>query len=83
MENYFAYGSNMSSLRLRERIPSARSLGAARLAGWRLAPNKRGRDGSGKANLVVDANSVVWGVLYQLVAADWPRLGICPTAQRS
>jgi len=74
MEIYFAYGSNMSSLRLRERIPSARSLGAAQLAGWRLAPNKPGRDGTGKANLVADANTLVWGVLYELGPADWPTL---------
>jgi hypothetical protein len=71
---YFAYGSNMSSLRLRERLPTARSLGAARLPGWRLAPNKPGKDGSGKANLVADPGAAVWGVLYELIAADWPTL---------
>jgi hypothetical protein len=61
----------MSSLRLRERIPSARSLGAARLAGWRLAPNKRGRDGSGKANITRDDGGEVWGALYRLDPDHW------------
>jgi len=73
-EIYFAYGSNMSSARLFERIPSARSLGAARLEGFRLAGNKLGSDGTGKANLVVDLQSVAWGVIYALPASEWPRL---------
>jgi gamma-glutamylcyclotransferase len=71
MELYFAYGSNMSSTRLRERIPHARSLGSARAPGWRFAWNKRGRDGTGKANLVVEERAVVWGVLYELRPDDW------------
>ena len=71
MEIYFAYGSNMSSARLRERVPQARALGAAQIEGWRFAWNKLGRDGSGKANLVAEARAVVWGVLYEIRPDDW------------
>jgi len=67
---YFAYGSNMSSARLCERVPEARALGRALLSGFRLAWNKPGRDGSGKANIVFSETRVVWGVLYQ-----FPRAG--------
>jgi len=70
-ELYFAYGSNMSSRRLRERLPSARSLGQASLADHRLATNKPGRDGSGKANLVATDGQRAWGVLYAVTVSDW------------
>jgi gamma-glutamylcyclotransferase (GGCT)/AIG2-like uncharacterized protein YtfP len=71
---YFAYGSNMSSPRLRERVPRARAHAAARLRGMRLAINKRGKDGSGKANVVVDGRFEVWGVVYEIAPDDWPIL---------
>jgi hypothetical protein len=74
---YFAYGSNLSPSRMRERIASAQPLGAARLAGYRLRIDKRGADGSGKANLHADAESAVWGALYTLAGGDWPRLDAC------
>ncbi|MEZ4215448.1 MAG: gamma-glutamylcyclotransferase family protein [Myxococcota bacterium] len=71
---YFAYGSNMSTARLRARIASARHVGAARLAGHALVCNKRGKDGSGKANLVPHAARDAWGVVFELARADWPAL---------
>lgn len=74
MDLYFAYGSNMSSQRLLERIPRARARAAARLRGMRLTMNKRGKDGSGKANLVIDARCEVWGVVYEVLTDDWPIL---------
>ena len=33
--------------------------------------NKVGRDGSGKANLVVQEKTCAWGVVFELGAADW------------
>jgi cation transport regulator ChaC len=63
---YFAYGSNMSSVRLRARVPGARSLGRAELTGWRLRFNKHGRDGTAKANIEPAPGARVWGVLYAL-----------------
>jgi hypothetical protein len=50
---YFAYGSNMLIARLRERCPSARPLGLALAPAYRVAFNKQGMDGSGKATLTV------------------------------
>jgi hypothetical protein len=67
---YFAYGSNMALSRMIARAPSARSEGAARLPGFRLACDKLGTDGSGKANLRPDAASEVWGVLYTVLPDD-------------
>ncbi len=71
---YFAYGSNMSSRRLRERVPEARPIAPAHLLGRSLALNKLGRDGSAKANLVEAPDARVWGVLYELELLDWERL---------
>jgi gamma-glutamylcyclotransferase len=71
---YFAYGSNMSTRRLRARIPEATALGRGRLEGWRLACNKHGRDGSGKANLISEEASLVWGVLFSIPKSEWPTL---------
>ena len=33
---YFAYGSNMNPVRIRQRIPQARLVGKATIKGWRL-----------------------------------------------
>ena len=66
--NYFAYGSNMLTARLRERVASARPLGVARLRGHVLVWNKRGRDGSGKCSVIASGRDedLVWGVLFEL-----------------
>jgi gamma-glutamylcyclotransferase (GGCT)/AIG2-like uncharacterized protein YtfP len=74
---YFAYGSNLCSERLRSRVGTARALGPARLPGRRLCMNKRGGDGSGKANLRPDEGSEVWGVVYALGTDGWPALDAC------
>ena len=71
---YFAYGSNLDVERMVARVPSARRRGAARLDGHRLAFDKRGADGSGKASLALEAGTSVWGALYAIAPADWPRL---------
>ncbi len=72
----FAYGSNMCSHRLRERVPSARPMGIGRLLGHRLAWHMAGSDGSGKCDIVETGRvaDVVWGVLYEIAAHEWPRL---------
>ena len=71
---YFAYGSNMALSRMRARAASAHFEGAARLPGFRLACDKLGADGSGKANLRVDASAEVWGALYTIETGDLARL---------
>jgi hypothetical protein len=51
-------------------------IGPALLHGMRLTFEKRGSDGSGKANLAEHAASHVWGVLYAL---EWAHLPILDT----
>ena len=68
---YFAYGSNMSTERLRARIPAAAPVGRASWTGMKLVFNKVAADGSGKANLVVDPSAVAWGVVFRVSLADW------------
>lgn len=70
----FAYGSNMHPLRMRTRVPGASLVGRARIEGHRLVINKRGRDGSAKANLEADAEGVVWGVLWELTDGELTEL---------
>lgn len=71
---YFAYGSNMSSRRLRRRVPSARPIEMARLSGHRLAWHKKGGDGSGKCDIAMaEGDDVVYGVLYSI---DWAEKAI-------
>ena len=67
---YFAYGSNLSSRRLRERSPTADPVGVATLHGWSLRFDKRGRDGTAKANIVPEPGARVMGVLYTLEGPD-------------
>jgi gamma-glutamylcyclotransferase (GGCT)/AIG2-like uncharacterized protein YtfP len=78
MPLYFAYGSNLSSERIRQpdRAPSARVLGTASLARHVLAWHKRGADGSGKCTVcrTESRSDGVWGVLWEIDAEDVPRL---------
>ncbi len=60
MPFYFAYGSNMSALQMAERCPGARSVGPARLAGYRFRVATHGG-----ANIVRNDGDAVHGVLWQ------------------
>lgn len=71
---YFAYGSNLKAIRMRERVPSAQPHGLAWLENMRVVFDKLGRDGSGKANLGSDAGGRTWGFVYRIDADDWPLL---------
>lgn len=62
---YFAYGSNLLTEQKVERTGPIRECKRARLDGYRLTFNKRGDDDTGKANIVPDASSSVWGVVYR------------------
>jgi cation transport regulator ChaC len=71
---YFAYGSNMSALRLFEERLKPEGVGvgeriAGRLDGWRLAFNKQGRvPGTGAGNIMLAPGEVVHGTLNLLPA---------------
>jgi hypothetical protein len=68
---YFAYGSNMSTVRLRERVPSCKPIGVAKLPGYELRFHKRGRDKSGKCNAFASGNdNGVVGVLFSFDPAE-------------
>jgi gamma-glutamylcyclotransferase len=71
-ELYFAYGSNMLTKRLCERVPSAVARGVAFLPGHLLTWDKPSDDGSGKCNIenTGDKNDRVYGVLFSLDRND-------------
>lgn len=85
---YFAYGSNMLKSRLENqrnrttpKIGSVVDLGAAKLEGYKIIFNKLGTfDGSGKTNIVQDAGSIVWGVIFELTDDQILRLDRVETA---
>lgn len=74
--HYFAYGSNMSVSRLRQRTPSAKALGCFTLHGHDLRFHKSSGDGSAKcdAYFTPNARNVVYGVLFELHPSEKPAL---------
>ncbi|HVH97760.1 MAG TPA: gamma-glutamylcyclotransferase family protein [Enhygromyxa sp.] len=71
---YFAYGSNMSRARLEGRLGRVVDLGRARCAARRHRFSKLGLDGTGKGNIELAEAELVWGVVYELDAAQLERL---------
>lgn len=71
---YLAYGSNMLTERLKERVSSANKLRTIRLPGYRFEVCKRSDDGSGKCNIIRHPNSEVHGVLFRMNRNDLPAL---------
>jgi gamma-glutamylcyclotransferase len=67
MQLYFSYGSNMDPASMHRRVPGARVVGPAKLSGFRLAFSvySTAWDG-GAANLELDEQSHVWGVLWDV-----------------
>lgn len=74
--HYFAYGSNLHPLRLRQRVPTARVLGVAELTGHVLRFHKRGQDGSAKCDAFATGRREdrLIGVVYTMAAAEKPLL---------
>lgn len=71
---YFAYGSNMLTERLRARCLSAKAQGVASADNYVLAFCKKSRDGSGKATLCPAARGQVFGVVFDLDESELPKL---------
>src|SRR5213593_3383954 len=70
MPAYFAYGSNMDARQMQRRVPGAQLIGTARLDGFRLVFNVYSRSWqAGAANLELDPESHVYGVLWELPEA--------------
>ncbi len=72
---YFAYGSNMSSRRLRGRAPSAHAVVVGRISGYRLTFHKKS-NGSAKADAYYTGNKSdkVWGVVFEIDKREKPAL---------
>ena len=72
---YFAYGSNLDASQMAQRCPSSRPLRAARLPHHRLDfTYYSSRWSGGAADILPHSQEQVWGMLYQLDAADLERL---------
>ncbi|GAB4191172.1 MAG: hypothetical protein Tsb002_19630 [Wenzhouxiangellaceae bacterium] len=73
---YFAYGSNLSSARLGQRLGEIDFYSQARLNGHELRFHKIGSDGSGKCNIYPtnSAPAQVIGVIYEITEAARPIL---------
>ena len=64
---YFAYGSNMSERRLRDRVSSAKVIGTGVLHNYCLTFNKYSKkDGSGKCTIEWSESDKVYGVLFKI-----------------
>src|SRR5687768_17308914 len=71
MQLYFAYGSNMDPANMQRRVLGARVVGPAKLSGFRLAFSVYSTGwGGGAANLELDEQSHVWGVLWEVPADE-------------
>lgn len=72
----FAYGSNMDSARLRERVGDCTALGVATLPRHRLRFHKRSKDETGKCNahFTGEDSDAIIGVLFELSEARKPKL---------
>lgn len=73
---YFAYGSNMATARLRARMPSAEPLGLATLPGHALRFHKVSKDGSAKCDAFAtpDEDIAVIGVLFNFDPSERAKL---------
>jgi cation transport regulator ChaC len=69
---YFAYGSNMSTARLKARVPSCVPISAARLAKHELRFHKRSRDGSAKCDAFATSleGDLICGVIFEIEASE-------------
>lgn len=67
---YFAYGSNLHPLRLKQRVPSARLVGVVKHSRYSLCFHKKSIDGSVKCNLLNTGNAsdFIYGAIYTIKA---------------
>ncbi|SFD58420.1 gamma-glutamylcyclotransferase family protein [Pseudoalteromonas denitrificans] len=73
---YFAYGSNMSLVRLQQRTPSAKLCGCFKLVAHSLRFHKVGQDGSGKCDAfyTADNSDYILGALFEIDDIEKPML---------
>lgn len=73
-ELYFAYGSNLDSEQLINRINKYHTAGKAILDGYKFTYNKRSKDGTAKANIIKSDGSNVHGICYEIDSDDLDEL---------
>ena len=80
--NYFAFGSNLSSPRLLERIPDASIHCVATLQQHRLCWHKNDRGQSGKCDIEFTGSTddIVYGVIYLMTHAEKLELDVYESA---
>ena len=73
---YFSYGSNMSSKRVKDRVPSANFVTVATLYKHDLRFHKKGKDDSGKCDVYETNNNEhsVIGVVFEISELEKPGL---------
>jgi len=71
---YFAYGSNMLTCRLEERVGKVKFLGTGALRDYKLVFNKLSKDNSGKANIIESSGAAVSGVIFSLSEDQFKKL---------
>ena len=72
---YFAYGADLNPAQLGASAPGYRSLGVARLQGYRLTFPRYSREwGGATASIAAGTSDVVFGALYDLLPDDIPVL---------
>ncbi len=73
--NYFAYGSNMNLVQMKQRCSGSKVLGIARLPGYKVEFFGNSAIWDGALETVIrDLQSEVWGVLYEMQVFDWEAL---------
>jgi hypothetical protein len=74
---YFAYGSNMFTKRLQERVPSCEFFAVASLEEYKLKFHKKSIYGSGKCDAYKTGgkNDKIFGVVFYISPKDKPNLG--------
>jgi len=71
---YFAYGSNLYFPQMKKRCPSAKFVMLDSLSGYKVVFSKKSADGTGKATLIAQKDSVVYGALYSISEKDYETL---------
>ncbi len=71
---YFAYGSNMLEKQMLERGCSLINKNIGKLYNFEFKFNKKGNNGSGKANIIEKERSVVEGVIFEIDEVSLQRL---------
>lgn len=77
MPLYFAYGSNLDLEQMKERCPDSKLLEVGCLEGYRLEfTSYSHKRGGGVADIILDSENEVWGLIYELSQDDLDQLDV-------